>query len=104
MPPPSDEMTFVLVIAKYERDSTVSILVSILYLRAKHKTTKNESKTEQVSGHAYRLSAKRALHHGTMLLSVDMNLLSGVLNVNKAKLRSKGNVALKLYTLSLISA
>jgi len=51
----------------------------------------------KVSGSAYKLnlgrsdgSGRKALHHGTMLLSLDLQALQKYLNPNKAKLVSKG--------------
>jgi lipoate-protein ligase A len=44
----------------------------------------------KVSGAAYKLAPPRALHHGTLLIDVDMSALSGLLNPNKLKLASKG--------------
>lgn len=50
-----------------------------------------------MSGSAYRLylgghqgRGKKALHHGTILFSVDLNALQKYLNPNKKKLESKG--------------
>ena len=52
---------------------------------------------KKVSGSAYKLklgtkdgSNKRSLHHGTMLLDLELNALSKYLNPNKKKLESKG--------------
>ena len=52
---------------------------------------------KKVSGSAYKLklgkkdgSGKRSLHHGTMLLDIEMGALSKYLNPNKKKLESKG--------------
>jgi len=44
----------------------------------------------KVSGSAYKLAHPRALHHGTLMINVDLNALSKYLNPNKAKLLSKG--------------
>lgn len=51
----------------------------------------------KVSGSAYKLSlgkkdgtGKKSLHHGTMLLNLDLNALQKYLNPNKLKLISKG--------------
>ncbi len=41
---------------------------------------------------AYKLSPPRALHHGTLLINVDMTALSSLLNPNKLKLQV-GSVA-----------
>lgn len=52
---------------------------------------------KKVSGSAYKLklgkkdgSGKRSLHHGTMLLDIEMGALGKYLNPNKKKLESKG--------------
>lgn len=42
------------------------------------------------SGNAYQLTRRMGLHHGTLLFSVDIGLLSRYLNVDPEKLRSKG--------------
>jgi lipoate-protein ligase A len=54
-------------------------------------------KERKVSGSAFKLKlgdkngvGKRSLHHGTMLLSVELDALSNYLNPNKLKLISKG--------------
>ena len=52
---------------------------------------------KKVSGSAYKLklgrkdgSGRRSLHHGTMLLDLELNALGKYLNPNKKKLESKG--------------
>jgi lipoate-protein ligase A len=52
---------------------------------------------KKISGSAYKLKlgkqngeGRRSLHHGTMLLNLDLNALSRYLNPNKRKLESKG--------------
>lgn len=51
----------------------------------------------KISGSAYKLKlgrangeGRRSLHHGTMLLDLDLNALQKYLNPNKKKLESKG--------------
>lgn len=51
----------------------------------------------KISGSAYKLklgrkdgSGRRSLHHGTMLLDLELNALSRYLNPSKAKMQSKG--------------
>lgn len=51
----------------------------------------------KISGSAYKLKlgdkegkGKRSLHHGTMLLSLELDALAKYLNPSKAKLQSKG--------------
>eukprot|EP00033_Pygsuia_biforma_P000796 GCRY01000929.1.p1 GENE.GCRY01000929.1~~GCRY01000929.1.p1 ORF type:complete len:366 (+),score=103.16 GCRY01000929.1:166-1263(+) len=45
---------------------------------------------KKVSGSAFRHTPTRAMHHGTLLIDVDMTVLAGLLSPNKAKLQSKG--------------
>ncbi|MDI9369816.1 MAG: lipoate--protein ligase [Synergistaceae bacterium] len=42
------------------------------------------------SGNAWQITRDRGLHHGTLLLSVDMSMMSRYLNVDPEKLKSKG--------------
>lgn len=44
----------------------------------------------KVSGAAFRQTGNRALHHGTLLLDVDMTALDKYLTPNKLKMQSKG--------------
>lgn len=44
----------------------------------------------KVSGAAFRQTANRTLHHGTLLLDVDMTALDKYLTPNKLKMQSKG--------------
>ncbi len=48
----------------------------------------------KISGSAYKVrirgGLRQALHHGTMLINVDLNALQKYLNPNKLKLQSKG--------------
>eukprot|EP01089_Gocevia_fonbrunei_P014751 TRINITY_DN4117_c0_g1_i2.p1 TRINITY_DN4117_c0_g1~~TRINITY_DN4117_c0_g1_i2.p1 ORF type:complete len:277 (+),score=42.37 TRINITY_DN4117_c0_g1_i2:329-1159(+) len=45
---------------------------------------------KKISGSAYKLSSNRALHHGTILIDINMESLTKYLNPDKAKLLSKG--------------
>lgn len=47
-------------------------------------------KGRKFSGNAFRLLKDSALHHGTLLVSVDMALLGRYLNVSQDKLKAKG--------------
>ena len=60
----------------------------------------------KISGAAYKLSPPRALHHGTLLIDVDMGALSALLNPNKLKLQSKGvaSVAARVTNLKKLDA
>lgn len=53
------------------------------------------------SGNAYRLSRSRGLHHGTLLFSADMAMLSRYLNVDPEKLRSKGVASVEARVMNL---
>ncbi len=57
----------------------------------------------KISGSAYKYSGDRALHHGTLLIDVDMNSLDRYLNPNKAKLQSKGVASVKSRVTNLRS-
>ncbi|KAL6054783.1 lipoate--protein ligase [Balamuthia mandrillaris] len=50
---------------------------------------------QKISGSAYKVSGERALHHGTLLLNVDLEALAQYLNPDKAKLMSKGVSSVK---------
>lgn len=54
--------------------------------------TVNEKK---FSGNAFFKSGENAYHHGTLMVSVDKNMLSAYLNVDKEKLISKGVSSVK---------
>lgn len=58
----------------------------------------------KVSGSAYKLTNDKALHHGTLLVNVDMGKLSQVLHPNKEKLRSKGVQSVQARVLNLVDA
>jgi lipoate-protein ligase A len=59
----------------------------------------------KISGAAYKLAPPRALHHGTLLIGVDMTALSSLLNPSKLKLQSKGvaSVASRVTNLQTLS-
>jgi len=44
----------------------------------------------KVSGSAYKLTSRRAYHHGTMLIDTDIEMLKGALKVDKDRLITKG--------------
>ncbi|PRP85977.1 hypothetical protein PROFUN_06099 [Planoprotostelium fungivorum] len=56
---------------------------------------------KKVSGSAYKNSGNRSLHHGTLLIDVNMDHLSHYLNVNKLKLKSKGVDSVKSRVVNL---
>ena len=67
------------------------------------------SKGVKISGNAQARRSGRIMHHGTLLYSADLSHMSGALNVNDAKLKSKGVKSIRarvgnlkqLYELSL---
>lgn len=69
--------------------------------------------SKKVSGSAYKLSlgkkdgsGRKSLHHGTMLIDLDLNALSKYLHPNKLKLISKGvdSVASRVVNLKELNA
>jgi lipoate-protein ligase A len=57
---------------------------------------------KKVSGSAFRMASDRAFHHGTLLISTDLQKLPGYLTPDKEKLKSKGvrSVASRVANLS----
>lgn len=55
----------------------------------------------KISGAAFRNTKDRSLHHGTLLLNVDMTALSRYLTPNKVKLQSKGVSSVEAHVLNL---
>ena len=49
----------------------------------------------KISGSAFKLTKDRAFHHGTLLVDVDLERLTGYLNPDKRKLASKGIKSVK---------
>jgi lipoate---protein ligase len=65
----------------------------------------------KISGSAYRLflggkdgKGRKALHHGTVLFSVDLQALQKYLNPNKKKLESKGVTSVISRVMNLTEA
>lgn len=50
---------------------------------------------KKISGSAQRLAGNRILHHGTLLINSDLNMLQKVLNVKADKISSKGIKSVK---------
>eukprot|EP01095_Lingulamoeba_sp_RSL-Kostka_P000733 TRINITY_DN11016_c0_g1_i1.p1 TRINITY_DN11016_c0_g1~~TRINITY_DN11016_c0_g1_i1.p1 ORF type:complete len:386 (+),score=121.44 TRINITY_DN11016_c0_g1_i1:134-1291(+) len=50
---------------------------------------------KKVSGCAFKIANNKIIHHGTMLLDVDVGKMQQLLNVNKKKLQSKGVESVK---------
>ncbi|CAF0821561.1 unnamed protein product [Didymodactylos carnosus] len=53
------------------------------------------------SGSAYQYTRTSALHHGTLLLNVDLNAMKRYLNPNKEKLKSKGVDSIQARVINL---
>lgn len=49
----------------------------------------------KISGNAQTVYKNRIMHHGTLLFSADISKIAGALNVNKAKISSKGIKSVK---------
>lgn len=60
---------------------------------------------QKVSGAAFRHNSKRSLHHGTLLLNLDLTALGNYLTPNKLKMQSKGisSVAARVVNLTTIA-
>ncbi|CAM9636029.1 unnamed protein product, partial [Ectocarpus fasciculatus] len=60
---------------------------------------------QKVSGAAFRHSKNRSLHHGTLLLNLDLQALGNYLTPNKLKMQSKGvsSVAARVMNLNTIA-
>ena len=56
------------------------------------------------SGNAYRLTRHKGLHHGTLLLSADLTMLSRYLNVDPEKLKTKGVASVASRVMNLADA
>lgn len=56
------------------------------------------------SGNAYQLTRDKGLHHGTLLFSADMAMLSRYLNVDPEKLRTKGVASVASRVMNLRDA
>lgn len=61
---------------------------------------------QKFSGSAYKLTAERCMHHGTVLVNLDKDAATKYLNVNKEKLKSKGvdSVRQRIVNLSELNA
>jgi lipoate---protein ligase len=55
----------------------------------------------KISGAAFRNTKDRSLHHGTILLNLDMTALGRYLTPNKVKLQSKGVSSVEAHVLNL---
>ncbi len=61
----------------------------------------DESGIKKFSGSAYRETHDRGFHHGTLLLSADLNRLADYLNPDEKKLQAKGITSVKARVINL---
>lgn len=93
-------------IASYNRNRNYNIVISALknkfgvdaQLRGRNDIVVTDKK---VSGSAYNISNNIAIHHGTLLLDVDMADFSKYLNPDKKKLESKGIASVQARVMNL---
>lgn len=86
--------TFLCISENFSVDRQLSVIVRACEMLgiAAEKTGRNDVTVEmkKFSGNAFYSSGGRKYHHGTLMIDVDVELLSRYLNVDKEKLRSKG--------------
>jgi len=86
--------TFLSSMENYNKERNSGIIIKALEKFGISANTSGRNDIEvdghKVSGAAYKLAPPRALHHGTLLINVEMTALSALLNPNKLKLQSKG--------------
>jgi lipoate-protein ligase A len=80
--------------AAFSRDANAELVSRALhqldipsYVNSRHDIAVDGFK---VSGSAYKLTNRRAYHHGTMLIDTDIDRLRGALKVNRDRLITKG--------------
>ncbi|RND23012.1 lipoate--protein ligase, partial [Vibrio cholerae] len=61
----------------------------------------DEQGIRKFSGSAYRETLDRGFHHGTLLLSADLNRLADYLNPDLKKLQAKGITSVKSRVINL---
>ena len=86
--------TFLLSQPEYDLDRQFAVIIEamqILGIKAE-RSGRNDvlSEGRKFSGNAFYKNGKKAYHHGTLLVDVDMDKLSRYLNPSKAKLQAKG--------------
>ena len=102
--------TFLTSLANHDKDRNSQIIIRALASLGVSAETSGRNDLIvggfKVSGAAYKLAPPRALHHGTLLIDVDMKALAGLLNPNKLKLQSKGiaSVASRVKNLKELSS
>eukprot|EP01006_Ploeotia_vitrea_P021508 TRINITY_DN53905_c0_g1_i1.p1 TRINITY_DN53905_c0_g1~~TRINITY_DN53905_c0_g1_i1.p1 ORF type:complete len:353 (+),score=31.91 TRINITY_DN53905_c0_g1_i1:68-1126(+) len=57
----------------------------------------------KISGSAFKVGAKSNLHHGTLLLNVDLDAMTQYLHPNKLKLQSKGIASVRSRVANLVT-
>ncbi len=57
---------------------------------------------KKISGNAFYYTERKSLHHGTILLNVDMSNMAKYLNVSKKKLEAKGVQSVRARVVNLI--
>jgi len=97
--------TFILHKDNYDLDKQLEVIIKAVKnvnINAE-KTGRNDITVEgrKFSGNAFYTDGNRSYHHGTILISVDMNNLSKYLNVSRDKLMSKGVESVKSRVINL---
>ena len=97
--------TFLLPQAAYDLDRQFSVIaeaVSLLGLRSE-RSGRNDVLAEgrKFSGNAFYKHNGKAYHHGTLLISADMDKLGRYLNPSKAKLQAKGVASVRSRVVNL---
>jgi len=97
--------TFLVHKDNYDIDKQLDVIVRAVKNLDIHaeKTGRNDITVEgrKFSGNAFYTDGNRSYHHGTILISVDMNNLSKYLNVSRDKLMSKGVESVKSRVVNL---
>ena len=97
--------TFLLNEEDYDVDRQLSVIqaaCAMAGIRAE-KSGRNDLLAEgfKFSGNAFYRTAKRAYHHGTLLIDVDMDKLQRYLSPSKAKLAAKGVASVRSRVINL---
>lgn len=99
--------TFIASDALYDVNKQLSVIITALKklgIDARF-AGRNDIEVEgcKVSGNAFAKSNGNSLHHGTLLVNVQMDQLANYLNVSKAKMSSKGVDSVRKRVANLIS-